>query len=204
MTGQHCRGVARNSFWVGIIFLLHDTTVLYILAAWRHRLQLVHKIISRDWFWEGIYTDIPPRHYAHSTASNNNCYMGLDTAACCIVVALCNIITSVLPGLGATQPSKCLIFYKQLESEKQIHVNNSTMCSGTQGATNTVKGATTRRPTFKWHSYRSVRFNCFVTDWALVIPDGVAPSRMVGVSASVNLPLHHKVQKFSSGTGSPE
>ena len=29
------------------------------------------------------------------------------------------------------------------------------------------------------------------------------PSRMAGVSASVNLPLHHKVQKFSSGTGSP-
>ena len=25
---------------------------------------------------------------------------------------------------------------------------------------------------------------------------------MVSVSASVNLPLHHKVQKFSSGTGS--
>jgi len=39
--------------------------------------------------------------------------------------------------------------------------------------------------------------------WALVSPDGVAPSRMVGVSASVNLPLHHKVQKFSSGTASP-
>jgi len=39
--------------------------------------------------------------------------------------------------------------------------------------------------------------------WALVTPDGVAPSRMVGVSASVNFPLHHKVQKFSSGTGSP-
>jgi len=38
---------------------------------------------------------------------------------------------------------------------------------------------------------------------ALVSPDGVAPSRMVCVSASVNLPLHHKVQKFSSGTGSP-
>jgi len=33
--------------------------------------------------------------------------------------------------------------------------------------------------------------------------DAVAPSRMVSVSASVNLPLHHKVQKFSSGTGSP-
>ena len=38
---------------------------------------------------------------------------------------------------------------------------------------------------------------------ALVSPDGVAPSWMVGVSASVNLPLHHKVQTFSSGTGSP-
>ena len=39
--------------------------------------------------------------------------------------------------------------------------------------------------------------------WALVSLDGVAPSRMVSVSASVNLPLQHKVQKFSSGTGSP-
>jgi len=38
---------------------------------------------------------------------------------------------------------------------------------------------------------------------ALVSPDGVAPSWMVGVSASLNLPLHHEVQKFSSGTGSP-
>ena len=26
---------------------------------------------------------------------------------------------------------------------------------------------------------------------------------MVNVSASINLPLHHKVQKFSSGIGSP-
>jgi len=39
--------------------------------------------------------------------------------------------------------------------------------------------------------------------WALVSPDGVAHSRMAGVPASVNLPLHHKVQKFSSGTSSP-
>jgi len=39
--------------------------------------------------------------------------------------------------------------------------------------------------------------------WALVSPDGVAPSWMVSVSASVNLPLHHKFQKFSSDTGSP-
>ena len=37
----------------------------------------------------------------------------------------------------------------------------------------------------------------------MVSPDVVAPSRMVGVSASVNRPLHHTVQKFSSGTGSP-
>ena len=37
----------------------------------------------------------------------------------------------------------------------------------------------------------------------MVSPDGVAPSRIVCVSASVNLPLHHKVQKFSSGSGSP-
>jgi len=33
--------------------------------------------------------------------------------------------------------------------------------------------------------------------------DGVTPSRVVGVPASVSLPLRHKVQKFSSGTGSP-
>jgi len=37
----------------------------------------------------------------------------------------------------------------------------------------------------------------------VVRPDGVAPSRIVCVTAYVNLPLHHKVQKFSSGTGSP-
>jgi len=39
--------------------------------------------------------------------------------------------------------------------------------------------------------------------WSLVNLDGVVPSQMVSVSASVNLPLHHEVQKFSSGTGSP-
>jgi len=38
--------------------------------------------------------------------------------------------------------------------------------------------------------------------WALVNTDGVAPSQMVGMSASVNLPLHHEVQKFSSGSRS--
>jgi len=37
--------------------------------------------------------------------------------------------------------------------------------------------------------------------WAVVSPDGVAPSQMVGVSVFLNLPLHRKVQKFSSGTG---
>jgi len=30
--------------------------------------------------------------------------------------------------------------------------------------------------------------------WALVGPDGVAPSQMVSVSASINLPLHYEVQ----------
>jgi len=39
--------------------------------------------------------------------------------------------------------------------------------------------------------------------WALVGPDGMAPSQLVGVSASVDLPVHHKVQTFSSGAGSP-
>jgi len=39
--------------------------------------------------------------------------------------------------------------------------------------------------------------------WALVGPDGVVPSWMVVVSASVSLSGHHKVQKFCSGTGSP-
>jgi len=37
----------------------------------------------------------------------------------------------------------------------------------------------------------------------LSIINRVPVFRMVGVSASVNLPLHHKVQKFSSSTGSP-
>ena len=37
---------------------------------------------------------------------------------------------------------------------------------------------------------------------SVVSLDGVAPGRMVGVFASVNLPLHYKVQKFSSGIGS--
>jgi len=30
--------------------------------------------------------------------------------------------------------------------------------------------------------------------WALVSADGVAPSLLVDVSASVNLPLHHEIQ----------
>ena len=36
---------------------------------------------------------------------------------------------------------------------------------------------------------------------ALVSLDGVAPRRMVSVFASANLPLHHKVQNFSSNDG---
>ena len=51
-------------------------------------------------------------------------------------------------------------------------------------------------------SYKSVTTAGGWWRWALVSPDGVAPSQMVIVSASVSLPLRHKVQKFSSGTGS--
>jgi len=39
--------------------------------------------------------------------------------------------------------------------------------------------------------------------WALISLNRDAPSRTLSVSASVNLPLHHEVQKFSSGIGSP-
>jgi len=42
-----------------------------------------------------------------------------------------------------------------------------------------------------------------MVELGLVSLNGVAPSRMVGVFASVNVPLHDKVQKFSSGTSSP-
>ena len=52
-------------------------------------------------------------------------------------------------------------------------------------------------------------FSCFILCYSIFVSgemvevgtasDRVAPSRMVGVSASVNLPLHHKVPKFSSG-----
>jgi len=34
--------------------------------------------------------------------------------------------------------------------------------------------------------------------WALISPDGLVPIRMVGVSASVNLSLHHKNDKSRS------
>jgi len=48
------------------------------------------------------------------------------------------------------------------------------------------------------------RKNGRINGGSLIGPDGVAPSRIVGVSASCYPPLHHKVQKkISSGTGSP-
>jgi len=40
--------------------------------------------------------------------------------------------------------------------------------------------------------------------WALVNPDGMAPSLMVGVSASVNLPLHHKVRSSVLAPAHPD
>jgi len=39
--------------------------------------------------------------------------------------------------------------------------------------------------------------------WALVSLDAVVPSRMVSVSASVNLPLHHKVENLRSSLLAP-
>ena len=52
-----------------------------------------------------------------------------------------------------------------------------------------------------WHCWLGGRKNIWPVKnmgewwrWALVSLDGVAPSRMVNVSASVNLPLHHKAQ----------
>jgi len=39
--------------------------------------------------------------------------------------------------------------------------------------------------------------------WHWLSLDVVAPSQAVDVSASVNLCMHHKVQKFFSGTSSP-
>ena len=65
-------------------------------------------------------------------------------------------------------------------------------------------------PSVLWHCWlggrkgiQSVKNKGVWWRWALVGLDGVALSWMVSVSASVNLPLHHKVQKFSSGSGSP-
>jgi len=70
-----------------------------------------------------------------------------------------------------------------------------------------VSGFDSRRQHFiseRNQSDRSTQPSTLHRRWALISPDGVVPSWMVGVSASVNLPLHHnKVQKFSSGTGSP-
>ena len=54
-----------------------------------------------------------------------------------------------------------------------------------------------------WFWYHGYHRNGGWWRWALASLHGVAPIRIVGVSASVNLPLHHKFQKFSSGTGSP-
>ena len=39
--------------------------------------------------------------------------------------------------------------------------------------------------------------------WALVSPDGVASSQMVSVSASVSLPLHHKVRSSVLASAHP-
>ena len=86
----------------------------------------------------------------------------------------------------------------------------------TDGAGNTVEENSSVFSLIRMRYLPSVLWHCWLgrkgirpvknggwLRWPLVSPDGVAPSRMVGVSASVNLPLLHKVQKFSSGAGSP-
>jgi len=74
------QGRSQKFILGGYNFLLHDTTVLYTIAAWRHRLQLVHKIILRDWFWEGMYTDIPPSLRAPELSMFKSCLV--DSAPC--------------------------------------------------------------------------------------------------------------------------
>jgi len=59
------QGRSQKLFW-GYKFLLHNTTVLYT----SHWLQLAHKIIFRDWFWEGIYR-YTPRRYAAVVMQHN-------------------------------------------------------------------------------------------------------------------------------------
>ena len=55
-----------------------------------------------------------------------------------------------------------------------------------------------------WHEGHPACKNGGWWRWALLSLDGVAPSRMVGVSASVSLPLHHKVHKLYYGASSHE
>ena len=62
-----------------------------------------------------------------------------------------------------------------------------------------------------WHTHTAVwlvknysqRILTYCTPNTRILLGGHWLVRMVGVSTSVNLPLHHKVQKFSCGTGSP-
>ena len=88
-------------------------------------------------------------------------------------------------------------------------------CDTVHSFKNTSKHTLTYSHQRLWIIYRTLR--CYINTvllllpirtvgwwrWSLVSPDGVVRSRMVSVSASVDLLLHHTVQKFSSGTGSP-
>jgi len=97
--------------------------------------------------------------------------------------------------------------------EVRIHVNFLVRNENAKKNGIKIHTSTTRirlwRPQLKWfHHFENpvtvhcVPHLCFIHlgqwwRWALVSLDGVAPSRIVSVSASVNLPLHHEVQKFS-------
>ena len=86
-TRKHGRpgGIARNLFFGSINFYC---TILQsnILAAWRHWLQLVHKIIFRDWFWKGICIPIYPRRYARGRPIAR--YVSASSSACWLSACL--------------------------------------------------------------------------------------------------------------------
>jgi len=56
-------------FWGGYNFF---PTQYYSPIYWRHRLQLVHKIIFMDWYWGYIYRYIP-RRPCFETGFSTNC-----------------------------------------------------------------------------------------------------------------------------------
>ena len=108
-----------------------------------------------------------------------------------------------LSAAGVVQPDVCMLVLRLIDSPVGQRSQNATVVR------NLLLLMSIHFVSVLWHCWLSGRKGIRPVKnggwwmWALLSPDGVAPSQMVGVSASVNLPLHHKVQKFSSGTRSP-